>query len=82
MAKNEYDIIIRQQKIDSPTYATAYSVKGLGYLRKYVPKALRLQRYEITVMPDVFMQNLTKGLKIGGQSPGTRSIMLLNPPLH
>lgn len=81
MGTHKYDIVIRQEKADSPTYATAYSLKGLWYLRKYIPNAHKLNKYELTETPDIFLMG-AKELKIGGQSPNTRAVMWINPPLH
>lgn len=81
MAKIDFDIEVWQEKVDTPTWVKAKTLKGLWFLRKYIPMARKLARYELTIYPDEFISR-AGDLKVGGRIAGARVFMWLNPPLH
>lgn len=81
MEKIKFDVEVWQDKADTPTWVRARTLKGLWFLRKYIPRARRLARYQLTIYPDTFIKGAGE-LKIGGRTSGSKTFMWINPRLH
>lgn len=77
-----YDIVVWQKREDSPTFCCGYTTEGVKFLRTIWPE-YTTGKMELQMYPQEFFARLPKRLKVGGMTPGTRTIMLISgPPLQ
>lgn len=80
-----YDIVVWQDKVDSPTFCAAYTREGAEYLRQYNAAYEAREAFELpqTLPPQEFLTQAPKQMKIGGRMPGMKQINLMaSDPLH